>query len=88
MLRGLLNFARTKTGSTNTDPAAGAVHERANRLQINVPAALGDIMGVADPIAELRALTTNFANLCHDSNLPMNSNNYYNSTTFSRQLCS
>jgi CheY-like chemotaxis protein len=45
-------------------------------------------MGVADPIAELRALTTNIANLCHYSILPMNLKIDYSSTTYSRQLCS
>jgi hypothetical protein len=63
----LLNFAGTKTGSTNAKAAASAINERANRLQIYIPAALGDIVGVADPIAELRALSTNIANLCHYS---------------------
>src|SRR5205823_6643480 len=50
-------------------PAAGAVHESAHRLQVDVPAPLGDIVGVADPVAELRPLPAYLANSCHIRNL-------------------
>jgi len=42
-------------------------------------------MGVAHPIAKLRALATKIANLCHYSILPMSLNADYTSTIFSRQ---
>jgi hypothetical protein len=64
-LRSLLNFAVTNTRRTDADTAAGAIDQCTNRLQIHIPAALRNVMGVADPIAELRALSTNIANLCH-----------------------
>src|ERR1700677_1983687 len=64
-LGSLLNFAIANAGRTDADPAASAINQSPNRLQIHVPAPLRHIMGVADSIAELRALSTNFANLCH-----------------------
>jgi hypothetical protein len=65
LLGSLLNFAVTDTRGTDANAAASAIHQRANGLQIHIPAALRNVMGVADSIAELRALTTNCANLCH-----------------------
>jgi hypothetical protein len=78
-LGGLLNFAVANARRTDANAASGAVDQRAHRLQIHVPAAFRNIMGVADSIAELRALSTNFANLCHTGNLLMIQNKDYTS---------
>ena len=54
------------------EAAAGAVDHRANRLEIDIPAPLGDIVGVTDLVTELRAAATNFANSCTSSSVVSN----------------
>jgi hypothetical protein len=60
-----LDFAVADAGSAHADTAGGAGDQRANALQIDIPAALGNVVGVADFIAELGPSTANFANSCH-----------------------
>jgi hypothetical protein len=50
-------------------PFAGTLDEGANGLKIDVPAAFGDIMSVADTVAELRPATAYIANLCHKTKI-------------------
>jgi hypothetical protein len=64
-LSSLLDFAGTDASRTNAQPASSAIHQGANRLQIYIPSPLRNVMGVTDPIAELRAFSTHCANLCH-----------------------
>ena len=65
-LRDLLNFAGANAGGTDADAAASAVDHRANGLQIQIPAAFGDVMSVADAATELGTASTHFAYSCHD----------------------
>ena len=64
-LRDLLDFTGANARCAHPDAAAGAIDEGADVLEIEIPAALGNVVRVADPIAELRATTADFANLCH-----------------------
>jgi hypothetical protein len=64
-LSDFLNFAGADAGCANANSAASPVYQRANRLQIDVPAPLGHVVGVADPIAELRAPSADLTNSCH-----------------------
>ena len=64
-LRDFLNFSVANAGCADAHPAAGAVHQCAYRLQIEVPAPLGDVMSVTDPVAERRFPAAYIANLCH-----------------------
>src|SRR5581483_8891466 len=67
----LLNLAIADARRANADALSGALHQRANRLQVHVPTAFRYIVGMADAVAELRTAATNFANSCHkDRNLP------------------
>ena len=50
-----------------------AVYDRANVLQIEIPAALGYVVGVTDTISELRATAADFTNFCHRYTLPLGS---------------
>lgn len=68
-LRGFLNLAAFDAGRANTDAFSGAVHQRANRLQIEVPSPFGDIVRVADSISELGASPANFAHFRHNVEL-------------------
>ena len=61
-LRDLLHFTGTNARGTNPHALPGAVHQRANRLQIDVPPALRHIVRVTDPAAELRPAATHFTN--------------------------
>jgi hypothetical protein len=64
-LRDFLDFSVADAGRANAYPAASAINQRADRLQVQVPASLGDVMGVTDPVAEFRRPAAYFANLCH-----------------------
>src|SRR6185312_9142169 len=46
----------------------------AGPLQVHVPTPFGDVVGVADPIAELRAFAAEFTHACHRSPFRLNSN--------------
>ena len=69
-----LDFAGADTGSADAQPLAGAVDKRANGLQVHVPAAFSDIMGVADAVPELRAAATNFAYFRHSTEISLRLN--------------
>jgi hypothetical protein len=60
-----LDLAVADAGRANTNAPRGAFYQRADLLKIDVPAALGDVVGVAYLVTELRAPTANFANSCH-----------------------
>ena len=68
-LSDFLNFTGPDTGGTYANPAAGAVDERAYVLQIQIPAALANIVGVTDAMAELRPAPTHITDSCHKTNL-------------------
>ena len=57
-LRDLLNFIVADARRADPQPFARAVHQRANRLEVDVPATLGDVVSVADAVPEGRAATT------------------------------
>lgn len=60
-----MNFAVPNAGRADADALAGTLNHRVNRLKIQIPAALGDIVGVADAMPELRSATADFTNFCH-----------------------
>jgi hypothetical protein len=64
----LYDFAATHAGGANAHllAIAAALHLGANRAQIDVPAPLGDVMGVANVITGARTLAANLTYLCHD----------------------
>jgi hypothetical protein len=68
-LCGLLNLAGTDAGRAGADAAASAIDQRVYSLQIDVPAALCDVVGVADAATELRAFATNFAYSSHKTKI-------------------
>lgn len=43
-----------------------------DRTQIDAPAAAADVVRVRDVVAELRTLTADFTNLCHDQTPKLN----------------
>jgi hypothetical protein len=60
------DFAAAQAGSTDADALARALHFGVNRTQIDVPAPLGHVVGVADVISKLRPFAADLANLCHN----------------------
>ena len=68
-LRDFLDFTVPNARRADPQPLAGAFDQGSHRLQIDIPAPLGDIVSVADAVAELRPATTNFANLCHKTEI-------------------
>ena len=65
----LLDFTVANTRRADANPAAGAVDERTDGLQIDVPAALRHIVRVADAVTELRSAATNLTNSCHKTQI-------------------
>jgi len=68
-LRDFLYFAGAYAGGADAQAPVGAVYDRANGLQIEIPAALGNIVGVTDAVAELRPATAYFTNSCHKTKI-------------------
>jgi len=68
-LRDFLDFTVANARRANAHALTGAVHKRAHRLQVEVPAPFRDVMSVADLIAECRLPATYFANLCHGTEI-------------------
>jgi len=68
-LRHFLDFIGADAGRADPNAFSGAINKGADGLEVNVPAAISDIVRVADPIAELRAATADFANLCHKTGI-------------------
>jgi hypothetical protein len=59
------DFAAAEAGGADADPFGGRAHFGVHRPQIYVPAPLGNVMGVADVVSELRPLAAEFTYLCH-----------------------
>jgi hypothetical protein len=68
-LRDLLNFAAANAGSANPHAFSSPIHQGADSLQIQVPAALGDVVGVTDLVTELRLAAAHIANLSHKTEI-------------------
>ncbi len=71
VLSGFLDFAGADAGGADTNALAGAIYQRANGLQVDVPAALGHVVRVADAVAELRTTAAYFTNLSHKTGISL-----------------
>jgi hypothetical protein len=60
-----LDFAVPNARGADTQTLAGAFHHGVNRLKVQIPATLGDIVRVANTMAELRSTTANFTDFRH-----------------------
>ncbi len=60
-----MDFAVANAGSAGAEAFVGPGDDGAYSLQIDVPATVGHVMGVADLVSELRTFATNFTNSCH-----------------------
>ncbi len=70
VLGDLLNLAALDAGRTYLNPFRGPVNEGVHILQIEVPAALAYIVGVAHAVTEPRPAPAYITRLRHDSILP------------------
>jgi len=64
-LLGLYDFAAAQAGRANAHTLGGGANFCVHRAQIDIPAPLAHIVGMADRIAAHRLLAANFTNLCH-----------------------
>jgi hypothetical protein len=62
----LNDFAAAQARRADADPLALAVDLGVHRAQVDVPASLGDVVGVADAVSRLRLLAADITLLCHD----------------------
>ena len=60
------HFAAAQAGGADADALGGGAYASVYWTQIDVPAPLGDVMGVADAVSELRLLAADITLLCHD----------------------
>ena len=58
MLRGLLHFIVADAGGANANSLGRTSYDRTNFLQVDIPAPVGNIVGVADFVPEYRATAT------------------------------
>ncbi len=70
------DFAGTQAGRADFEPRRAAVHDGPYPVQIDVPAAFGDVMSVADLISEARPLAAYFTNSGH-SKSPVLKESFY-----------
>jgi hypothetical protein len=61
----LLDFARADAGRARENRPPGAVHQGMNAPQVRLPAPLGDVVGVADPVSERRTFAADFTGVSH-----------------------
>ena len=66
-LGSFLNFAASDAGGTNADALGCALHDGAHGLEIEIPAAFGNIMRMADSVAELGSAAANFTYFRHNN---------------------
>lgn len=66
-----LNLPVADAGCADAHPPRGTVHQSAHGLQIQIPASLGDIVRVADSVAELGSPAANFTNFCHKTEISL-----------------
>ena len=62
---GLDDFAAAQAGSANSNALALASNPSMHRTQVDVPAPLRHIVGVADAVSRLRLLAADITLLCH-----------------------
>jgi len=60
------DLAALDAAGADANPLGIAVDQRLHRLQVDVPTAAGDVVGVGDVIAELRPFAADIAYLCHE----------------------
>ena len=65
-----MNLAAADAGSANTDPFGRALHDGMDILEIDVPAAFGNVMGVADAVPEFGSAPANFTYFRHGNIAP------------------
>ena len=61
------DFAGLDTAGTHANALIRRIDLGLYRLEIDIPAAAGDVMRMRYIVAELRLLAANFTDLCHDS---------------------
>jgi len=59
------DFAAADAGCADAHALGGRADAGVNRAQIDVPAPLGHVVGVADAVSRLRLLAADFTLLCH-----------------------
>ena len=64
------DFAAAQAGRADADPFSLSVDLGMHWTQVDVPAPLGHVMGVADAVSRLRPLAADFTLLCHGLLLP------------------
>jgi hypothetical protein len=71
--RRFLNFAVPDAGGADAQALARPLHNRVDRLQVQIPTTLCHIVGMTDPMPELRPTATHFTSFCHMNTRPRSS---------------
>jgi len=59
------DFAAAQAGGAYAQTLGGALHLGTDRTQVDIPAPLAHVVGVADGVTELRPFAADITNLCH-----------------------
>ena len=68
-LGSLLDFAAPNACGADTHTLRTALDQRSNGLQIDIPATLRHVVGMADAVAELRPAMADFTFFCHKTEI-------------------
>src|SRR5207245_10834184 len=60
------DVAAAQAGGAYAQTLGGALHLGTDRTQVDVPAPLAHVVGVADGVTELRPFAADITNLCHE----------------------
>jgi len=60
------DFAAAQAGGAYAQTLGGALHLGTDRTQVDIPAPLAHVVGVADGVTELRPFAADITNLCHE----------------------
>ena len=63
---GFDDFSAAQAGRAYADALSLSANLGVHRTQVDVPASLGDVVGVADAVSRLRLLAADITLLCHD----------------------
>ena len=67
LLMRFYDSATSNARGANSGPLMGSIDDQPDALKVRIPAPLGDIIRMADIIAECRGLATNLTSSCHVS---------------------
>ena len=83
---GFNDFSAAQAGCAHADALSLSANLGVHRTQVDVPAPLGDVVGVADAVSRLRLLAADITLLCHRTAAPRSAQNLWSEASFYRSF--